>query len=42
MLETAKDHMTYASPDILDDSNIFYKIQRLGMAKNILIDIKIN
>lgn len=40
MLETAKDHITYASVDVLDDPDIFNKINRLGMAENILIDIK--
>jgi hypothetical protein len=39
-LETAKDHITYASVDILDDADIFYKINRLKIAKSILIDIK--
>ena len=39
-LETAKDHITYASLDILDDPDIFYKINRLKIAKNIIIDIK--
>lgn len=39
-LETAKDHITYASVDILDDADIFYKIKRLKIAKNILIDIE--
>jgi hypothetical protein len=39
-LETAKDHITYASVDILDDADIFYKIKRLKIAENILIDIK--
>ena len=40
MLETAKDHITYASVDILDEVDIFNKINRLGIAKSILIDIK--
>ncbi len=40
ILETAKDHVTYASVDILDDSDIFYKINRLEIAKSILIDFK--
>jgi hypothetical protein len=40
ILETAKGHMTYASLDILDDSDIFYKIRRLGAAENILIEFK--
>ena len=39
-LETAKDHITYSSVDILDDADIFYKIRRLKIAKSILIDIK--
>jgi hypothetical protein len=39
-LETAKDHITYASVDILDDADIFYKINRLELAKSILIDFK--
>ena len=39
-LETAKDHITYASVDILDDADIFYKIKRLQIAKSILINIK--
>jgi hypothetical protein len=39
-LETAKSHITYASVDILDDADIFYKIKRLQIAKSILIDIK--
>ena len=39
-LETAKDHITYASVDILDDADIFYKINRLKIAKSILINIK--
>jgi hypothetical protein len=39
-LETAKNHITYASVDILDDADIFYKINRLKIAKSILIDIK--
>ena len=40
MLETAKDHITYASVDIIDDADIFNKINRLGIAKSILLDIK--
>jgi hypothetical protein len=40
MLETAKEHITYASVDIIDDADIFNKINRLGIAGNILIDIK--
>ena len=40
MLETAKDNITYASLDIIDDVDIFNKIKRLGIAKSILIDIK--
>ena len=39
-LESAKDHITYASVDILDDADIFYKINRLEIAKSILIDFK--
>ena len=39
-LETAKNHITYASVDILDDADIFYKINRLKIAKSMLIDIK--
>jgi hypothetical protein len=39
-LETAKDHITYASVDILDDADIFYKINRLKIAKSILTNIK--
>ena len=39
-LETAKDHITYASVDILDDADIFYKINRLQKAYCILINIK--
>jgi hypothetical protein len=38
-LETAKDHITYASVDILDDADTFYKINRLKIARSILIDI---
>jgi len=40
MLEKAKDNITYASVDIIDDADIFNKINRLGIAKSILIDIK--
>ena len=40
MLETAKDHITYASVDIIDDADIFNKINRLKIARSILIDIK--
>ncbi len=40
MLETAKDHITYGSVDVIDDADIFNKINRLRMARNILIDIK--
>ena len=40
MLETAKNNITYASVDIIDDADIFNKINRLGIAKSILIDIK--
>ena len=40
MLEKAKDNITYASVDIIDDADIFNKINRLGIAKNILIEIK--
>jgi hypothetical protein len=40
MLETTKDHITYASVDIIEDSDIFNKINRLKIAKNILINIK--
>jgi hypothetical protein len=40
MLETAKDHITYGSVDILDDADIFNKINRLRIARSILIDIK--
>jgi len=40
ILETAKGHMTYAGLDILDDSDIFYKIRRLKAATNILIEYK--
>jgi hypothetical protein len=40
ILETAKDHITYASVDILDDADIFNKINRLRIARSILIDIK--
>jgi hypothetical protein len=39
-LETAKYHVTYASVDILDDADIFYKINRLEIAKSILIAFK--
>jgi hypothetical protein len=42
MLETAKDNITYASLDIIDDVDIFNKIKRLGIAKSILIYIKLN
>ncbi len=42
MLETAKDNITYASLDIMDDADIFNKIKRLGIAKSILIYIKLN
>ena len=42
LLETAKDHITYASVDIIEDGDIFNKIKRLGMAKHILITIKTN
>lgn len=40
MLETAKSHITYASVDIIEDPDVFYKINRLDMAKNILMGIK--
>lgn len=40
MLQTAKDHITYGSVDIIDDADIFSKINRLRIGKNILIDIK--
>lgn len=40
MLETAKYHITYASVDIMDDADIFNKINRLIIARSILIDIK--
>jgi hypothetical protein len=40
MLEKAKDYITYASVDIIDDADIFNKINRLGIAKSILIEIK--
>ncbi len=40
ILETAKDHITYASVDILDEADIFNKINRLKIAKSILINIK--
>ena len=40
MLETAKDHITYASLDILDDSDIFYKIRRLKSAETILLEYR--
>jgi predicted MarR family transcription regulator len=40
MLETAKDHVTYASLDIIDNVIIFDKIKRLVDAKDIIIDIK--
>jgi predicted MarR family transcription regulator len=40
MLETAKDHITYASLDIIDNVIIFDKINRLVDAKDIIIDIK--
>jgi hypothetical protein len=39
-LETAKDHITYASVDVLDEADIFNKINRLKIAKSILINIK--
>ena len=42
MLETAKDNITYASLDIMDDADIFNKIKRLGIAKSILLYIKLN
>ena len=40
MLEAAKDHITYASVDIIDDPDIFNKISRLQIARTILMDIK--
>ncbi len=40
ILETAKDHITYASVDILDEVDIFNKINRLKIAKSILINTK--
>jgi hypothetical protein len=40
MLETAKDNITYASVDIIDNVIIFDKINRLVDAKGIMIDIK--
>jgi hypothetical protein len=44
LLETAKDHIIYASLDITDDPDIFNKINRLVIAENILktIENKIN
>ncbi len=42
MLEAAKNNITYASLDIMDDADIFNKIKRLGIAKSILIYIKLN
>ena len=42
MLETAKDNITYASLDIMDDADIFNKIKRLRIAKSTLIYIKLN
>ncbi|MFY9637390.1 MAG: hypothetical protein WAK14_01145 [Methanobacterium sp.] len=40
MLENAKNHITYGSVDILDDADIFNKINRLRIARSILMDIK--
>ncbi len=40
MLETAKTHITYASVDIIEDTDIFNKIKRLIIAKTILMNIK--
>jgi hypothetical protein len=41
MFETAKNNITYAKLDIIEDENIFNKINKLKEAKNILIDIKL-
>ncbi|MGZ7070712.1 MAG: hypothetical protein ACXVHN_07825 [Methanobacterium sp.] len=40
MLETAKDNVTYASLDMIDNVDIFDKIHRLRDSKRILMDIK--
>lgn len=40
MLEKAKDNITYASLDIIDNAVIFDKINRLVDAKGTIIDIK--
>ena len=40
MLETAKNHITYASVDIIEDTDIFNKIKRLRIARTILMNIK--
>ena len=40
MLESAKFNVTFAILDIIDNVNIFDKINRLGLAKNTIIDVK--
>jgi hypothetical protein len=40
MLESAKYDITYATLDIMDNVNIYDKINRLKDAKNIMIEIK--
>ena len=40
MLESAKYNVTYATLDIIDNVNIFDKINRLERAKSTMIDIK--
>lgn len=40
MLETAKDNITYASVDIIDNADIFDKIKRLRNAENTIINVK--
>jgi hypothetical protein len=40
MLESSKCNVTFAILDIIDNVNIFDKINRLRLAKNTLIDVK--